>query len=209
MRGYILLSRRHSRRGARLRQAAVGALAVLTVSVILQLFAVASGDDTGTARMDIDANNGALSWAAIVLSAVAVAVISLWLLFTRSLGIMPSGSTPAPSASGDAQQHRRVEGRRTLWLAVGAGVAYLAAYLAGRPVLDRIQSDQLGPSETAQVITAIGALGSAIGLSTAAIIKAMALLIHARADMERARSGQPRSQPELDPASGDDQAGGE
>ncbi|WP_431047089.1 hypothetical protein ACQUSR_33380 [Streptomyces sp. P1-3] len=37
-RGYILLSRRHSRRGARLRQAAVGALAVLTVlAVVLAL----------------------------------------------------------------------------------------------------------------------------------------------------------------------------
>ncbi|KUN57921.1 hypothetical protein AQJ46_45255 [Streptomyces canus] len=37
-RGYILLSRRHARRGARLRQAAVGALAVLTVlAVVLAL----------------------------------------------------------------------------------------------------------------------------------------------------------------------------
>ncbi|WP_210590784.1 trypsin-like peptidase domain-containing protein [Streptomyces sp. GESEQ-35] len=37
-RGYILLSRRHSRRGARLKQAAVGALAVLTVlAVVLAL----------------------------------------------------------------------------------------------------------------------------------------------------------------------------
>jgi hypothetical protein len=184
------------------------ALVVFLVSVILtQLFAAASGDDSGASRTDIDAKSGALSWVAIVLSVVAVAVVYLWLWLTRRLGVTSSGPTPAPSASGDAQQHRRVEGWRTVRLAVGAGVAYLAAYLAGRPVLNSIQSDQLGPSETVQVITAIGALGSAIGLSTAAIIKAVALLIHARADMERARSGQPSSQPELDPVSGDDQAG--
>ncbi|MFH8977140.1 hypothetical protein [Streptomyces sp. NPDC017890] len=85
-------------------------------------------------------------------------------------------------------------------------MAYLVAYLAGRPVLDSIQSDQLGPSETVQVIAAIGALGSAIGMSTAAVSKAVALLIHARADMERARSGQPRSEQELEPGPGDEQA---
>ncbi|MGW1761541.1 hypothetical protein [Streptomyces mirabilis] len=183
------------------------ALVVFLISVILtQLFAAASGDDRGHAGADIDANSGSLSWVAIVLSVVAVAVVYSWLLLTRRRGVVSSGSTPSPSVSGDAQ-HRRAEGRHIVWLAVGAGVAYAAAYLTGRPVLDSIQSNQLGPSETAQVITAIGALGSAIGLSAAAVIKAVALLIHARADMERARSGQPRSEPELDPASGDDQAG--
>lgn len=121
-----------------------------------------------------------------------------------------SGSSPSvsriPQSVSDHAQWRRAEGWLAVWLAVGAAVTYLLAYLAGRSVLDTIQSDQLGPSETAQVIAAIGALGSAIGMSTAAIIKAVALLIHARADMERARSGQPPSQPEVDPATADDQA---
>ncbi|WP_129796610.1 NACHT domain-containing protein [Streptomyces sp. F001] len=103
---------------------------------------------------------------------------------------------------------RRAEIQRVALWATAAATAWLMAYLAGRPVLEAPAGDRLDPSETAQVITAVGALGTALGMSAAAIIKAVALLIHARADMERARTGRPQVQvqPEPEPVSGDEQA---
>jgi hypothetical protein len=85
--------------------------------------------------------------------------------------------------------------------------SYVLAYVTGRPLLDDLPpSTALNPSETAQVVTAVGALSTAIGMSVAAVVKAVALLIHARADMERARTGQQPPalpEPEGEPASGD------
>ncbi|GGT10211.1 NACHT domain-containing protein [Streptomyces chromofuscus] len=97
--------------------------------------------------------------------------------------------------------------RRLLrWTAIAA-TAFALAYATGRPLLDDPPSTSLEPSETAQVVTAVGALSTAIGMSVAAVIKAVALLIHARADMERARTGlppQPLPEPEGEPAPSDD-----
>ncbi|MFD5573507.1 NACHT domain-containing protein [Streptomyces cadmiisoli] len=104
-------------------------------------------------------------------------------------GVVPSGVTA----------RCRAEARRVALWAGGAAVAWFVARLAGGPLLDGSLENRLGPSETAQVITAVGALGTAVGMSAAAIIKAVALLIHARADMERARTGRPQVQPQAEP----------
>ncbi|MFE6406663.1 NACHT domain-containing protein [Streptomyces sp. NPDC057837] len=86
-----------------------------------------------------------------------------------------------------------------------AAAAYVVAYVTGRPLLEAPRTS-LEPSDTAQVVTAVGALTTAVGMSVAAVIKAVALLIHARADMERARTGQQPALPEPDgePAPSDD-----
>ncbi|MEU5363878.1 NACHT domain-containing protein [Streptomyces sp. NPDC005925] len=84
-----------------------------------------------------------------------------------------------------------------------AVAAYAVAHVTGRPLLDHPPSSGLEPSETAQVITAVGALGTAIGMSAAAVIKAVALLIHARADMHRARTGLPAQPAPEEPEEGE------
>lgn len=80
---------------------------------------------------------------------------------------------------------------RVLALALAAVIGYALAYLTGQPVLARPVHGAFSPSETAQVVTAIGALVSAVGMSAAAVIRAVALLIHARNDAVRARAGLP------------------
>ncbi|MEU5699736.1 NACHT domain-containing protein [Streptomyces aurantiacus] len=110
-------------------------------------------------------------------------------------------ATAAPSADD------RPDVRRLVCLTAVAVAAYALAYVSGRPLLDDRPSTSLGPSETAQVITAVGALSTAIGMSLAAMIKAVALLIHARADMERARTGrdrEPLPEPEGESSTSDD-----
>ena len=85
--------------------------------------------------------------------------------------------------------------RMELWfigfLLVLAAAAFVAAYFATHAVLESVQQQRLGPNETAQVITAVGGLGLAIGTSIAAIIKAYALLMRARADVIRAKMNLP------------------
>ena len=76
-------------------------------------------------------------------------------------------------------------------LAVLAVLAFAASYVASRSVFASVQEQRFGPAETAQVITAVGGLGLAIGTSIAAIIKAYALLIRARADFIRAKLNLP------------------
>ena len=73
-------------------------------------------------------------------------------------------------------------------LIVLASAAYLVSYFSSRIIFNSMQQQRFGPAETAQVITAIGGLGLAVGTSIAAIIKAYALLLRARADVIRARS---------------------
>ncbi|MFC9502735.1 hypothetical protein [Streptomyces sp. NPDC057002] len=80
---------------------------------------------------------------------------------------------------------------RVQTLAQAALLGYVVAYLTGQPVVGRPTQDAFSPSETAQVVTAIGALVSAVGMSAAAVIRAVALLIHARNDAVRARAGLP------------------
>ncbi|MBP2053190.1 adenosylcobinamide amidohydrolase [Streptomyces griseochromogenes] len=72
-----------------------------------------------------------------------------------------------------------------------AVVGYVISAFATRSVLESIQHGQFSPSDTAQIITAIGGLTTAVGLSIAAVLKALALLVHARADMVRARESLP------------------
>jgi hypothetical protein len=74
--------------------------------------------------------------------------------------------------------------------------AFIISYNATGVVLGSVQHQRFGPSETAQVITAVGGLGLAIGTSIAAIIKAYALLIRARADFTRAKMELPSSESE-------------
>ena len=85
--------------------------------------------------------------------------------------------------------------RAQLWAVLGllvlAVAGYGVAFAAVRGVLDSVAHDRFGPSDTAQVITAVGGLTTAVGVSVAAVIKAVALLIHSRADMLRARAGLP------------------
>lgn len=85
------------------------------------------------------------------------------------------------------QRIRMFEFRIAMWLALLSGIAYLVSYLALKPVLADVQHSRFGPSEAAQIITAVGGAGLAIGTAVAAIIKAFALLLHARADVIRAR----------------------
>ena len=98
--------------------------------------------------------------------------------------------------------------RRVLALALAAVIGYALAYLTGQPVLARPVHGAFSPSETAQVVTAIGALVSAVGMSAAAVIRAVALLIHARSDAVRARAGLP-SAPPVDQATPDQAQGAE
>ncbi|MER5941020.1 NACHT domain-containing protein [Streptomyces sp. NPDC001928] len=108
----------------------------------------------------------------------------------------------APPAPGRHPELRRL----AHWTAIAA-TAYALAYVTGHQLLEDPPSTPLDPSETAQVVTAIGALSTAVGMSAAAVIKAVALLIHARADMERARTGrqpEPLPEPDGEPAPSDD-----
>ncbi|GHD01053.1 hypothetical protein GCM10010313_13150 [Streptomyces violarus] len=97
---------------------------------------------------------------------------------------------------------------RVLVLALAAVLGYALAYLTGQPVLSRPVHGAFSPSETAQVVTAVGALVSAVGMSAAAVIRAVALLIHARNDAGRARAGLP-SAPPADQAAPDQAQGAE
>lgn len=86
------------------------------------------------------------------------------------------------------------------WLVAGifiiAGVAYVIAFATAYGALSDLGNDRFSPSDTAQVITAIGGLTTAVGLSIAGVLKALALLVHARADMVRARAGLPPTDPD-------------
>ncbi|MEU2072517.1 nSTAND1 domain-containing NTPase [Streptomyces anulatus] len=93
-------------------------------------------------------------------------------------------------------------------LALAAVLGFALAYLTGQPVVSRPAHSAFNPSETAQVVTAIGALVSAIGMSAAAVIRAVALLIHARNDTARVRAGLPPAPP-ADPAAPDQPQGAE
>ncbi|GAA3005074.1 hypothetical protein Sfulv_47920 [Streptomyces fulvorobeus] len=107
----------------------------------------------------------------------------------------------APAGTGHPSALRPV----ACWTAI-AVTAYALAYATGRPLLDDPPSTLLDPSESAQVITAAGALSTAVGMSVAAVVKAVALLIHTGADRERARTGRrpPLPEPEGQPAPSDD-----
>ncbi|MFD5305138.1 nSTAND1 domain-containing NTPase [Streptomyces rochei] len=97
---------------------------------------------------------------------------------------------------------------RVVVLALAAALGYALAYLTGQPVLARPVQDTFSPSDTAQIVTAIGAMISAVGMSAAAVIKAVALLIHARNDTLRARAGLPAAPP-VDQATPDQAQGAE
>jgi hypothetical protein len=97
---------------------------------------------------------------------------------------------------------------QVLALALAAVLGYSLAYVTGQPVLAGPGQDAFSPSDTAQVVTAIGAMISAVGMSAAAVIKAVALLIHARNDTVRARAGLPPT-PSADQAGPDQSPGAE
>lgn len=86
---------------------------------------------------------------------------------------------------------RRAEASAVAGLFALAVTGYVIAGFATRNVLDSLQRQQFDPSDTAQLITAIGGLTTAVGLSIAGVVKAFALLVHARADMVRARQSLP------------------
>jgi formate-dependent nitrite reductase membrane component NrfD len=86
-----------------------------------------------------------------------------------------------------SRQNIRMELWIVVFLLVLAYAAFSASYFASHAVLESVREQRFGPNETAQVITAIGGVGLAIGTSIAAIIKAYALLIRARADFMRAQ----------------------
>jgi hypothetical protein len=95
------------------------------------------------------------------------------------------------------QRIKRLEFRMVIWLALVSAVLYLVAYLVSKPVFTDVQHAKFAPSDTAQVIAAVGSLGLAIGTSVAAVIRAWSLLLRARADVIRARHGIPPASEEM------------
>lgn len=84
---------------------------------------------------------------------------------------------------------------RDEWMAVAvlsllAVAAYLMAADADRVLHTATAPNHIvEPTGAAQIVVAVGGLISSIGLSAAAVIKALSLLLQARADLVRARSG--------------------
>ncbi|WP_328868751.1 hypothetical protein OHT76_00820 [Streptomyces sp. NBC_00287] len=101
------------------------------------------------------------------------------------------------TASGSQESTPKAARRAEAWAVAGlfalAVVSYTVAAFATHSLLRTIQQGHFSPSDTAQVLTAIGGLTTAVGLSIAGVLKALALLVHARADMVRARAGLPPS----------------
>jgi hypothetical protein len=83
------------------------------------------------------------------------------------------------------------EQRLIACLAVLAILGFAVSYFAARSIFASVQEQRFSPAETAQVITAVGGMGLAIGTSIAAVIKAYALLVRARADFIRAKFNLP------------------
>jgi hypothetical protein len=118
----------------------------------------------------------------------------------RSGPIRLSSGLPHRQASAYLKESERNQDR-LIWfelrlvtcLAVLAILGFVASYVASRSVFTSMRDQRFGPAETAQVITAIGGLGLAIGTSIAAVIKAYALLVRARADYVRAQLRLPSS----------------
>ncbi|MFB7899977.1 hypothetical protein ACFC1B_27045 [Streptomyces xiamenensis] len=96
---------------------------------------------------------------------------------------------------GHLYQARKEVRRAEAWHVVGlmslAVVGYLVAYYATHGLMERVPSQGFQPADTAQVITAVSALATSIGIGIAAIVKAYALLVQARADMIRAKASLP------------------
>lgn len=86
---------------------------------------------------------------------------------------------------------RRAEAYAVTGLFALAVAGYVIAGFATHDVLESLQRRQFDPSDTAQLLTAIGGLTTAVGFSIAGVVKAFALLVHARADMVRARQSLP------------------
>ncbi|GLX17022.1 hypothetical protein Slala02_53490 [Streptomyces lavendulae subsp. lavendulae] len=86
---------------------------------------------------------------------------------------------------------RRAEAFAVVGLIALAVAGYAVSAFATHDLLESLQHRRFSPSDTAQVITAIGGLTTAVGFSVAGVLKALALLVHARADMVRAREGLP------------------
>jgi amino acid transporter len=72
-------------------------------------------------------------------------------------------------------------------LAIVSLFSYFVCYYGTYDVLWSIQHNSLGPSETVQIIAAVGGLTVGVGTSISAIIKACALFMHGRADVVRAK----------------------
>jgi hypothetical protein len=106
----------------------------------------------------------------------------------------------------ELQRYRKQEYRIVIWLALLSAIGFLVAYLALKPVLANVESDRFSPSEAAQIITAVGGAGLAIGTGVAAILKAFALMLHARADVIRARYGISSGEKNDTPEAGDPSA---
>ncbi|MFT2017397.1 hypothetical protein ACMA1D_16380 [Streptomyces sp. 796.1] len=110
---------------------------------------------------------------------IIVCVVWAWLWITRDTA---------------TAQHRASH------LAAAASVCYLLTVVLGVPAFDEVASASFNPSETAQLLTSVGALASAIGFSIASIIRAVAQLKHSQADLERARRGQSASPADAAPS---------
>ncbi|MDQ0989206.1 putative membrane protein [Streptomyces sp. V3I7] len=99
---------------------------------------------------------------------------------------------PAPlaAASGRSERLSAPELLQAAVLLLVSVVAFVVAWACTRSAVGGFQQHgTLMPSDTAQVIAAIGATGLGIGSGIAAVIKAIALLTGARADLVRAREG--------------------
>jgi hypothetical protein len=120
-----------------------------------------------------------------------------------------SGQPPrAGSRSADGRSGAQWRGdlAEAVLLLVVAAIAYLVSYQAAHGVFEDIAYHRFSPSDTAQVITAVGGAIAAGGAGVAGVIKACAALVRARAEMVRARVGsaaaedEPAEQPEPAPA---------
>lgn len=139
------------------------------------------------------------AWQALAYGSVVFFVSALWLL----VWIWdPSKSYLASNGRHDRSLRRlgewtararfnRLEVIFIIGLLILTGVALTVSYSACYAVFASVQEQKFGPSETAQVITAVSGLGLAIGTGIASIIKAYALLLRARADFVRAKSDLP------------------
>lgn len=154
--------------------------AIIAVLVILLLIAL-GGSFTGS------------DWGAIVIGilALSAAVLGLFALRiwdpSRLHASSKDRAVEVPASDRFRTQMIRLDFYLIAYLIVLAVASFVMSYLASRAVLVSVSENKFGPSETAQVITAAGGLGLAIGSSIAAIIKAYALLIRARADFLRAK----------------------
>lgn len=94
----------------------------------------------------------------------------------------------------DWELRRRIRRTEAFLIGILAELSILSFYVTYKTtagILDVHGGVQFEPSETGQILTAVGGMVLAIGTGCAAVVKAIALLLHARADILRARASLP------------------